>query len=428
MRAKADAKTKRGSKAGAKAKPANRKPIDTWQGETIPPGESRDLTLPIGESYSGMTVSIPIHIRRGPQPGPTVFVTAAIHGNEINGTGAIRQLILDPALELDRGALLFAPVLNLLGFDRHSRYLPDRRDLNRAFPGSAHGSLASRMARTIFDEIVARCDYGIDLHTAAIRRTNYPNIRGDLGDESVRKLAEAFGCELILDGPGPKGSFRREATRAGCPTIVMEGGEVSKVEPSIVESAVRGVLNVCGSLGMLSREPVMPENRVTIAKSQWLRAERGGFLQFHIQPGEVVHTGQLIATNTTLIGREQSVMTAPFDAVVIGMTTLPAISPGDPICHLGKLPAKVDADSLAQSRVDDAGLEERLSEELASNVLVVPTESQTADLPDETQASDADPDNIAPPEDGQTVQDDSPDATGQPSLDEKTAAQSPAPR
>ena len=186
-----------------------------------------------------MDVRIPVHVRRAKAPGPTVFVSAALHGNEINGIGAIRQLIADNQFELTKGAILLIPVLNILGFERHSRYLPDRRDLNRAFPGSDHGSLASRMANRIFEELVARCDFGIDIHTASVRRTNYPNVRGDLRDDQVRRIAKAFGCEIVMNGVGPKGSLRREACKSGCPTIIMEGGEVSKVEPGVVESSVR---------------------------------------------------------------------------------------------------------------------------------------------------------------------------------------------
>jgi len=176
----------------------SRRPVDDWNGTSVAPGERRNVQLPIGESYSGMTVQIPIHIRRASEPGPAVFVTAALHGDEINGTGAVRNLIQDQTLNLVRGTLILVPVLNLLSFDRHSRYLPDRRDLNRCFPGSETGSLASRMARTIFDQIVMRCDYGIDLHTAAVRRTNYPTVRGDLSIPEVRRIAEAFATYLEL--------------------------------------------------------------------------------------------------------------------------------------------------------------------------------------------------------------------------------------
>ena len=349
----------------------DRKPIDLWQGQSIAPGESRDLTLAVSESYSGMTVRIPVHIRRAEVDGPVVFVTAALHGDEINGTGAIRQLVQDAEFKLKRGSVIFIPVLNILGFDRHSRYLPDRRDLNRSFPGSSSGSLASRMARTLFDEIVTRCDFGIDLHTAAVRRTNYPNVRADFKTPELRNLAEAFGCEILINGAGPKGAFRREATKAGCPTIVMEGGEVWKVEPGIVESATRGVKNVLRFLEMLDGNQDSPEYQVVIEKSKWIRAERGGFLQFHVKPGDVIQKDQPIATNTTLLGRERSVLHSPFDAIVIRMTTLPATSPGEPVCNLGKLPKGTKPVALKRLRREEDGLEERLTEELASNVLVV---------------------------------------------------------
>lgn len=352
-----------------------RRPIDDWNGKTIPAGESGDVYLAVSESYSSMTVRIPIHVRRAEKDGPVVFVTAALHGDEINGTGAIRRLIKDEEFQPLRGAVILIPVLNLLAFDRHSRYLPDRRDLNRSFPGSVSGSLASRMARRIFDEIVTRSDYGIDLHTAAVRRTNYPNVRGDMTDSKVRRLAEAFGSEIIINGKGPKGAFRREACRAGCPTIVMEGGEVWKVEPSIVESGERGVKNVLRSLEMLEGPPERPNYQVVVERSKWIRAERGGFLRFHIQPGDIIDKDQPIATNTTLLGSERSVLRAPFAAVVIGMTTLPAVSPGEPVCNLGKLPKGTKTSDLRRQRSQNDSLEERVSEDLASSVLVVePTE------------------------------------------------------
>ncbi len=355
-----------------------RKPIGQWNGDRIAPGESRDVKLAVSESYSGMTLRIPIHIRRAVEPGPTVFVTAALHGDEINGTGAIRQLAQDDSLTLLKGAIVLVPVLNLLAFDRHSRYLPDRRDLNRSFPGSPDGSLASRMACTIFEEIVSRCDYGIDLHTASVRRTNYPNIRGDLSDPVVKRLAAAFGAEIILDGKGPPGAFRREATAAGCPTIVLEGGEVWKVEPGIVETTVRGVKNVLCNLEMLDDEPRSPEYQIEVTKTKWIRAERGGFLQFHIRPGEIIEEGQPLATNTTLLGHEKSALIAPFDSVVIGMTTLPAVSPGEPVCNLGKLPQGTQALKMRRLRSleEDDNLQERVIDELASNVLVVDRPSE----------------------------------------------------
>lgn len=347
------------------------KPIDDWNGQTVSPGESRDLMLAVSESYSGMTVEIPLRVQRAVEDGPVVFVTAALHGDEINGTGAVRLLAQDETFRLTRGSVILVPVLNLLAFDRHSRYLPDRRDLNRCFPGSRTGSLAGRMAKTLFDEIVQRSDYGIDLHTAAVRRTNYPNVRADMNQPETRRIAEAYGCEAILNGKGPAGAFRREACRAGCPTIIMEGGEVWKVEPSIVDTTVRGVKNVLRELDMLEGEPERPDYQVVLNKTKWVRAERGGFLQFHVQPGEVVQKGQPLATNTNLLGRDENQLFSPYDGIVLGMVTLPAVSPGEPVCHIGQLPKGTKPSALRRKRRQDDGFEESVLDELATNVMVV---------------------------------------------------------
>lgn len=360
-------------------KSRERKPIDEWNGDQIPLGTSRDVKLAVGESYSSMTVRIPIHIRRGPVDGPVVFITAALHGDEINGTGAVRQLILDEDFRMKRGSVILVPVLNLLAFERHSRYLPDRRDLNRSFPGSSTGSLAGRMASRIFNEIVSRCDYGIDLHTAAVRRTNFPNVRADMANPEVRWLAEAFGSEIIINNKGPRGAFRREACDVGCPTIILEGGEVWKVEPGIVESATRGIKNVLRKLEMLDGEPESPDYRVLVEKSKWIRADRGGFLRFHVKPGDIIEKDQPLATNTTLLGRERSMLHAPFNAVVIGMTTLPAVSPGEPVCNLGKISKGTKPAELRRLRSEEDGLEGQVVEDLSSNVLVVEPREEAHD-------------------------------------------------
>ena len=354
-----------------------KKSVADWFGEKIRPGESRNVCLTIGESYSGTHLEIDLQIRRAAEDGPVVFVTAALHGDELNGCGANRQLIQDEDLKILRGALILVPVLNLLAFDRHSRYLPDRRDLNRSFPGNPDGSLASRMACTIFNELVARCDYGIDLHTASVRRTNYPTVRGDLSREQVRRLAQAFGSEIIINAKGPKNSLRREACRVGCPTIIMEGGEVWKVEPGIVATAVRGIKNVLGELGMIDNQAEHPPYQIIIEKSKWIRSARGGFLDFHIQPGDIVEKDQPLATNTTLLGDEQETVYAPFNGVVMGMTSLPSISPGEPICNLGELPVAYRPSKLRRLRAQEDGLEQQVLEELGSNVLVIEASDET---------------------------------------------------
>lgn len=301
---------------------------------TIGPGERRELSLALSESYSGIGVRVPVFVWRAERPGPAVFLSAAVHGDEINGVGAIRSIIVDRPFDLVAGTLVMLPVVNVLGFERHSRYLPDRRDLNRCFPGNRAGNLAERLAYTFFREVVGRCDYGIDLHTAALRRTNFPHLRADLADPGLAPLARAFGAELIVDSRGPRGALRRAATRFGCPTLVFEAGEVWKVEPLIVSSALRGIRNCLIHLGMVEAAPELPELRVETQERAWLRAHRGGFLEFHVAPGDLVEKGDAIATNRSLAGNEQNLIRAPRPGIVMGMTTLPSVAPGDPVCHL----------------------------------------------------------------------------------------------
>ena len=347
---------------------------NSWFGREVEPGEAVSTELIISESYSSRDVVIPIRVRRAMKPGPTVFVTAALHGDELNGTGAIRSMLADSSWELSAGTLLMVPVLNVLGFERHSRYLPDRRDLNRCFPGNSTGSMASRLAQVIFDSIVRRCDFGIDLHTAAVRRTNFPNARADLGKPTCLKLAEAFGSGIILHGKGPKGSFRREATAAGCPTIVVEGGEVWKVESSVADCMLRGVFNVLKTLRMMDGQPDVPEHQAIIKQTKWIRAERGGFMSMHVAPGDSVVKGQAIASNSNLLSEEHSRLEAPFSGIVIGMTTLPAVQPGEPVIHIGRLAspkvARKHDEHVATDEIQRTALEH-----LATNIQVTePTE------------------------------------------------------
>ncbi|MGB7326260.1 MAG: succinylglutamate desuccinylase/aspartoacylase family protein [Rubripirellula sp.] len=350
---------------------------ENWFGCEVKPGEAVSTELVISESYSSRDVGIPIRVRRGLEPGPTVFVTAALHGDELNGTGAIRSMLADDTWELRSGTLLMVPVLNVLGFERHSRYLPDRRDLNRCFPGNSTGSMASRLAKVIFDSIVPRCDFGIDLHTAAVRRTNFPNARADLDNEACRKLAETFGSGIILHGKGPKGSFRRSATDAGCPTIVVEGGEVWKVESAVAECMLRGVFNVLKMLEMMDGEPDIPNRQAVIRETKWIRAERGGFMSLHVAAGDSVVKGQAIASNSNLLTEDQNRLESPFSGIVLGMTTLPAVQPGEPVVHIGRLANPKSAQRHDENVAND-GIQRTALEHLATNVQITdPSEPES---------------------------------------------------
>ena len=348
-----------------------RKDVGKWPGRKVAPGEQADLKLTVSKSYSGTPMRIPIHVWRGKNPGPSVFISAAVHGDEINGTGTIRQIIQERPFELRAGSLVLVPVVNILGFEQLTRYSPDRRDLNRSFPGSKAGSLTGRLADVIFRNIVARCDYGIDLHTAAVRRTNYPNARADMEQDATARLATLFGAELLLNTPGPVGSLRRESVRVGCATMILEAGEVWKVEPAVVEYTLRGIQNVLVGLKMIEGEIVDPAFRVVAEETKWMRAEKGGFLKFHVGPGTTVEKDQPIATNTSLAGQDLNTILAPRDAIVLGMTTLPAVSPGDPVAHLA-FPSEKAFQKMERAigKLPADSLLSRLHDDLASNVLV----------------------------------------------------------
>ena len=303
-------------------------------GVRVEPGEQKDIRVKISETYTGDTIAMPVRVIRGKLPGPRVFVTAGVHGDEVNGVGIVHDLMFGEPLGLTRGTLVLVPVVNVFGFENHERYLPDRRDLNRSFPGSSTGSLASRVAATIMKEIVRPSDYGLDLHTAAFQRTNFPNVRADTSIREVKRLAYAFGCSLVVEGSGPDGSLRKEACKAGVPTIILEAGEPWKLEPSVLEIGLRGIRNVLMELDMLPGEPEIPILQVRITRSEWLRAEVGGILRFHAAPGEIVDAGQPIATNFDLLGNNLKTLKSPVSGIILGLTTMPAVKPGEPVCHI----------------------------------------------------------------------------------------------
>lgn len=337
--------------------------------QRVAPGRSRDLHLPVSETYTGDVIRMPVRVMHAREDGPVVFVSAAVHGDEINGTGIIHDFLFGEPFRLLRGTLLLLPVVNVFGFENNERYLPDRRDLNRSFPGSRGGSLASRIAHALMSSVVQKCDYGIDLHSAASYRTNFPNVRADLSQKAVRELAIAFGCALVVDGRGPVGSLRREATRKGCPTIILEAGEPWKIEPSVLPIGVRGILNALAFLRMIERPLEPAPYQALIRKTLWIRATTGGILKFHVVPGDFVDEGQPVATNYSIFGREQNILLSPGPGIVLGMTTMPAVKPGEPVCHL----ARVTATQLSRfrKRLQEApqGLHQTAQRHLATSVV-----------------------------------------------------------
>lgn len=339
-------------------------------GTQIARGEQRDVRLALCESYLGDAMSIPLRVIRAAHPGPTVFVCAAVHGDEINGTGIVHDLIFNAPLDLLKGTLILAPVINIAGFEAHERYLPDRRDLNRLFPGSATGSMGSRIADLIIREIVDKCDYGIDLHSAAFQRTNFPNVRADLSVPGARRLAESFGCALIVDGKGPEGSLRREACKRGVPSIILEAGEPWKIEPAVLAIGVRGVRNVLGTLEMLDYPSHNPPYQTRIRETVWVRASFSGILKFHVSPGELVEAGQPVATNYTIFGARQAVLRAPVAGIILSVATMPAVKPGEPVCHVA-VPDR-SLESLREAlRIAEPGLHQQAEDHMRRSIDIV---------------------------------------------------------
>lgn len=344
-------------------------------------GDRRNIRMIVSQRYNGDTITLPMHVIRAKKPGPKVFVTAAVHGDELNGMGVIHELMFNEPLELKRGMLVLIPAVNIFGLETNDRYMPDRRDLNRFFPGSETGSLTSRFAHTLFSEILARCDYGIDLHTAAASRTNYPNVRGDMRDGNVRRIARAFGCELIINGKGPDGSLRREVTKRGCATIILEAGEPLKIEPGVLQIGIRGVRNVLKSLDMVQGLMERPVYQTRIDRAVWVRAESGGILRFHVSPGDMVRADQPIATNVNVFGHEQHVLLSPVEGIVLGMTTLPTVKPGEPVCQIAIPNRSLHLVRKALEEAGDDTLYHRLRHELRTNITVTEREGLPAAPP-----------------------------------------------
>jgi predicted deacylase len=308
-------------------------------GIRVAPGQSREIYLKVSESFLSSSIQIPIHVIRGQKPGPTAFVVAAVHGDEINGVDIVRRLIFDVDHHQLSGTLIAVPVVNIPGFLDRSRYLPYHRDLNRYFPGDARGNNAERIAFRIFREIVQKSDFGIDLHTAAGGRANLPHVRGDMSHPRARKLARAFGASIIINQPGLRGTLRREATEAGVPTILFEAGEINRFSPKISQLGLAGVLNVLAAMDMWPSpsKRQKPPFQVIVQSSDWIRAEKGGILDLDIRPGDLIYQGDVIGSILNPFGKTVTRVRSPHTGIVIGVTKEPLTVPGTGMVHVAKL-------------------------------------------------------------------------------------------
>ncbi len=309
-------------------------------GMKVSPGRRKDLKVRISEFYTATPVFIPVTVIHGRSPGPVLYVTAAVHGNEINGLEMVRQVRMAVDPRRLRGTVILVMIANPIAFLTMTRDLPDGRDLNRYFPGRERGSMASHIADMIFTKIVRRADYGIDLHTASAGRTNLPHVRADMKRPVLRRMAAAFGCEVIFDMAGEEGTLRRAATQAGVPTIVYEAGEPLKFQTALIRRGVEGIRNVLADLKMAEFDRASPAFQIIVDDHRWIRAERGGILMMKVKPGDVIEKGQDIAVNTKPFGTELRRLKAPYSGLVVGTATVPMAIPGSAVCHLVALDAR----------------------------------------------------------------------------------------
>jgi hypothetical protein len=313
----------------------------TYQGGRVEPGEARNLRYTLTETYLGDPVRMPVTVVNGERPGPTAFLSAAAHGDELNGVEVVREVAQEWDHDGLAGTLVCLPVLNVPGFIAQQRYLPIYdRDLNRSFPGDPESTGAKRVADVIFRNFVAPCDFGLDFHTSTRGRSNVLHVRADMTDERVFRVANAFATNVVIDGAGPSGTLRRAATEAGVPTATVEMGEANRFQPGFVDAALDGVRSVLAEFGMHATETVRwPGWRtvVTGGEKTWLRADAGGLVDMHARQGDLVEADERIATINDPFNDDPTPVRAPFAGLLVGAVQNPLVYPGNPLCHLVEL-------------------------------------------------------------------------------------------
>lgn len=330
----------------------------------IKAGTRRTIELPISTLSDHTPVTMSVHVVHGRKPGPTLFISAAIHGDEIIGAEIVRRILRTASLKNLKGTLLAVPIVNAFGFMNHSRYLPDRRDLNRSFPGNSIGSLASRLAHIFLTEVVSRADVGIDLHSAAIHRVNLPQIRVTPDKPELMELAMVFGAPLTMASKIRPGSLRESAQNKGVDVLLYEAGEGLRFDEFAVRAGVSGILNVMRHLDMISAKSVKKKKVETIIArtSYWVRAEVGGLLRTHKNIGEEVKSGDLLAVLSDPFGEKETEVRAEREGLIMGRTNLPIVNEGDALFHIAQLKNNIDAEAkieaLTKQLEDDVLLDE----------------------------------------------------------------------
>jgi len=306
----------------------------------VAPGTRVTIDLRVARLYTHSEITMPVHVVHGKQPGPRLFVSAAIHGDEINGVEIIRRLLQLPLLKRISGVLLAVPIVNVHGFIHQSRYLPDRRDLNRSFPGSADGSLTARLAHLFMKEIMRNATHGIDLHTGALHRANLPQIRADLNDKETARLARSFRVPVLLNTPVREGSLREMAARQRLPMLLYEAGEALRFDEAAIDIGVRGIVDVMYALEMLptGKAGRRSHSKAVVAESStWIRSPESGIFRTTRPLGRQVHKGDVLGVVADPFGERETNVTASVDGVIIARMNLPLVNAGDALFHIARV-------------------------------------------------------------------------------------------
>jgi uncharacterized protein len=325
-------------------------------GTKIPSNSSATLSWIPEEAVGGFSEDTPVLVINGKTPGMTLCLTGAIHGDELNGIEMIRRIMHSVQSEKLTGTLIGVPVANIMGFRRNSRYLPDRRDWNRYFPGNTYGSSASRLAHSFFSNIIMHCDALVDIHTGSFHRTNLTQLRADLADEKVAALAQNFGSIAVLNSHGNPNSLRAAAVRAGIPAVTLEAGEPMAMQSKIVTEGTDAIMTLISKLGMYGKQPRWRQSSPVYYRSSWVRANQSGILFSRVQLGNKVKKGDVLATVTDPITNAKTEIKSPYDGRVIGMALDQVVMPGFATHHIGI--QTLEAILLEESAPMDDGIED----------------------------------------------------------------------
>lgn len=329
----------------------------------IKKGETKLVNIELPKLYN-TPANLPVEVIRGKRNGPTVFVSAAIHGDELNGIEIIRRIKKLKLLRRLKGTLILIPIVNIYGVMTQSRYMPDRRDLNRSFPGTKRGSLASRVAYIFFNEVVKKCDFGIDLHTASIHKSNLPQIRADLNNELTFKLAKLFEAPVVLHSTLRDGSLRAQAQEDNIPILLYEAGEALRFDETSIRIGVKGIVNVLRELNMFPQPTSTKRKRVPVVakSSNWLRASDSGILRTVKALGDTVHENEIIAYIDEPLDGNIFEIKATFDGIIIGKSEIPLVQEGDAVFHIAKFKNLESAEGKIEYFSEDAIKESEFSE------------------------------------------------------------------